>query len=183
MTTLPPVHARWKVLAVPTRGSYVMAYFEDLSEYRYFSQFSRPGTKTVGWLDRAHAFPSSPPSDELLDLLWTFCSTSVAVARGGHACEFCPTGSSYVFERKGKRLSLGVAEIRVFSKAGNIYSAPTLIYHYVLTHHYQPPGEFVEALYSGPRPPEPEYFARLEKLGLEWRPTGRGEGSRYSPKT
>jgi hypothetical protein len=160
-----------------------MAHFEELSEYAYDLEFARQGTKAVGWLARGHSFPTSPPSDEILDLLWIFCSTSVALQRGGHACEFCPSGSAYLSERNGKRLLLGAAEIRVFSEDGLIYAAPTLIYHYVLVHHYQPPDEFVEALRKGPRPPHREYFECLEKLGLKWSATSSGEGLRRPPGT
>ena len=156
-----------------------MAYFKDLSEYIYGDlSYARPGTKTIGWLGIGHDFPTKPPSDEILNLLWDFCSTSVALARGAHECEFCPSGSAYFAERKGQQLLLGVAEIRVFSKQGIIYAAPTLIYHYVQVHHYQPPDEFLEALRKGPRPPNRDYFECLEKLGLTWSATSSGAGLR-----
>jgi hypothetical protein len=69
------------------------------------------------------------------------------------------------------RLYPGSAEIRVFGKRGKIYAAPTLLFHYVTVHHYKPPDEFLMALKEGPCPPEPEYFARLEALGLKWSKT------------
>ena len=159
-----------------------MTYFSDLSEYAYGDRtFSRSGTKNVGWLDRGHNFPTKPPSDEVLDLLWTFCSTSVALSRGAHECEFCPSGSSYFSERNGKQLFLGAAEIRVFSEQGEIYAAPTLLYHYVQAHHYDPPEEFAEALRCGPKPPSSEYFECLEKLGLTWSVTSSGLWRRSPP--
>jgi len=63
---------------------------------------------------------------------------------------------------------LGGSEIRVFSPRGQIYAAPTLIYHYINTHHYDPPEEFMRALYEGPAAGSREYFERLKGLGLEW---------------
>ena len=63
---------------------------------------------------------------------------------------------------------LGGSEIRVFSPRGQIYAAPTLIYHYINTHHYDPPDEFMRALYEGPAAGSREYFDRLKELGLEW---------------
>lgn len=156
-----------------------MTYFADLSEYTYGgSQFARRGTRNVGWLGRGHRFPTKQPSDEILDLLWGFCSISVALARGGHNCELCPSGTANFPERNGQKLFLGAAEIRVLSEDGRIYAAPNLIYHYVLVHRYQPPDEFTEALCTGPRPPQPEYFEQLEKLGLKWKATATGEGLR-----
>jgi len=159
-----------------------MAYFKDLSEYSYGNlPFARPGTKTIGWLGGGHDFPTKTPSDEVLDSLWNFCSTSVAQTRGAHECEFCPAGSSYFAERDGKQLLLGAAEIRVFSENGQIYAAPTLIYHYVQVHHYDPPEEFLVALLNGPRPPSAGYFESLAKLGLTWSATSNGAGRRISP--
>ena len=76
-----------------------MAYFEDLSDYTYHSSFSRPCTEAVGWLALGHEFPTAAPSEDLLDLLWLYCSISVAKTRGGHDCEFCPVGGARYAER------------------------------------------------------------------------------------
>jgi hypothetical protein len=162
-----------------------MAYLEDLSKYTYaHSDFYRPVTKAVGWLSRDHEFEILGPTDELLDLIWQYCRFSIARMRGIHVCEFCPSGLSDAHdspsfleglrranllqraERNGERLVLGSAEIRVFGKDGLIYAAPNLIYHYVSVHHYNPPDEFLEALRSEPRPPDPKYCSRLEALDL-----------------
>jgi hypothetical protein len=147
-----------------------MSYFEDLSDYNY-SQMHRPRTKNVGWLDSAHQFPREPPTETLLDLIWGYCKISVAQTRGIHYCELCAPGDSTYVVRNGEPLLLGTSEIRVFPKDGVIYAAPTLIYHYVSAHHYQPPEEFVKALSESPRPPSQEYFERLDELGLAWRQT------------
>ncbi len=66
----------------------------------------------------------------------------------------------------GDRIELGSAEIRVFGDRGKIYAAPNMIYHYVTSHHYKPPSEFVQALKNGPSPPHPEYLHRLAALRL-----------------
>lgn len=174
-----------------------MAYFSDLSFYDYF-RGNPAGTKNVGWLQRGHAFETMVPSEETLELLWTFCTVSVMQARGFHQCNLCPTPSTALSVRSGIQLSLGSAEIRVFSKDDarselqrglreaesgglvmvrrspvpfTIYAAPNLIYHYVCSHHYKPPDEFLNALRNGPRPPEEEYFECLRKLDLRWRMT------------
>src|SRR5260370_18043051 len=150
-----------------------MAYFKDLCDYAYPPGFIRPGTN-VGWLARGHTFPTMTPDEDILDLLWSYCSISVVQTRGGHDCEFCPVGSARYFERNGQRLLLGTAEMRVFSRDGRIYAAPTLIYHYVVVHHYKPPDEFLQALRKGPQPPSKEYFDALAKLNLEWNKTSMG---------
>lgn len=149
-----------------------MAYFEDLSAYTYFgSPPSDCKTKNVGWLEINHDFCKAAPTEKILDVLWEYCKISVEQTRGIHACEFCQSGDSHHAERKGERLTLGSSEIRVFGKDGIVYAAPTLIFHYVSVHHYEPPEEFVRALSDGPRPTSPEYFESLEKLRLEWNKT------------
>jgi hypothetical protein len=156
------------------RNRTIMAYLEDLSNYTYgASYYGTPETKAVGWLTKGKDFPTAPPNEEDLDLVWQFCSVSVALMRGGHDCEFCPSGSARRAKRKGEERLLGVAEIRVFSRDGQVYAAPTLIYHYMATHHYKPPDQFLRALREGPRPPSQHYFDALAKLNLTWEKTVR----------
>jgi len=153
----------------------VMTYFDDLSDYGYHSHFDRAETKNVGWLACGHKFEKEVPSLALLDSLWEFCTISVAQMRGIHECDLCAPPEWIIAERNGHRLSLGSAEIRVFSSPrGVIYAAPNLIYHYVCAHHYKPPDEFVQALMAGPSPPSPAYFEKLRTLNLEWTNTFGG---------
>src|SRR5262249_29650508 len=139
------------------------------------------------------------PSEEILDLLWNFCTVSVMHSRGGHLCDLCEPPQRGEATRNGDTLILGCAEIRVFSKDSvasalreqlhetdsgalillrnsqvpySVYAAPTLIYHCVSVHHYKPPDEFLRAMSEGPRPPSQAYFERLKEIGLEWRSTG-----------
>src|SRR5215510_9477905 len=119
-----------------------MTYFPDLGEYDYIARHVRSGTKTVGWLERGHDFPRVLPQEDLLSRLWEFCKTSVALTRGVHVCAFCENPWGIEVEKDGLCLLLGTGEIRVFSKQGQVYAAPTLIYHYVAAHDYQPPSEF-----------------------------------------
>jgi hypothetical protein len=170
-----------------------VAHFSDLSFYQY-GVGNPPQTKNVGWLERGHDFEMEPPSMELLDALWPFCKVSVMQTRGLHRCDLCVPSTTVSVVRDGFERLLGSAEIRVLSKenpstireslrsqgpglvflrkslgAFDVYAAPNLIYHYVEVHHYKPPHEFLDALKEGLKPPDREYFARLEALGLEWR--------------
>jgi len=144
-----------------------MAYLSDLSDYNYFQEFWRPSTKAVGWLARDHDFPQAAPSEDLLNRLWQFCSISVAQTRGGHYCDWCPP-KPCIATRMGQSVLLGTSEIRVFSKSGAIYAAPTLIYHYVDVHSYRQPDEFLRALFDGPAPPASDYMQELERFGFDW---------------
>jgi len=173
-----------------------MAHYSDLSFYEY-CRGNPPQTKNVGWLQRGFAFETAPPSEEILDLLWTFCKVSVMQTRGVHKCDLCDSHSTEAAIRGGVRLLLGSAEIRVLSQEGvsplrqrlrgeesagllflkrcavpfNVYAAPNLVYHYVHAHCYKPPDEFLNALRDGPRPPDENYFQCLKELELEWRLT------------
>jgi hypothetical protein len=151
-----------------------MAYFDDLSVYRYIPECFRPETLNVGWLAIGHDFEKRSATDAFLGGLWRYCAVSVAQTRGIHLCDFCQDSESFVAERGGARLLLGSAECRVFSR-GRIYAAPTLIYHYVAEHQYRPPDEFIEAVLEAPSPSR-DYFERLESLGLEWRWTSEPSG-------
>jgi len=148
-----------------------MTYYEDLSEYSYHEVgvgISHPKAKNVGWLAAGKKFRTSEPTKHLLDKLWNICKVSVVQMRGIHQCELCPNVDADFATRNDENLLLGSAEIRVFSHNGDVYAAPTLIYHYMLDHQYLPPDEFLRALNEGPIPPAQEYFERLAKLGLEW---------------
>jgi hypothetical protein len=148
-----------------------MTFYEDLSTYTYHdSAFYRPGTNNVGWLGLGHEFERAELPNELLNIVWTFCRKSFAQTRGIHQCEFCNDDSSYA-ERDGERLLLGTSEIRVFSPTQEIYAAPTLIYHYMKSHFYKPPDQFIAAIKQGPSPESPEYLARLKELSLKWNNT------------
>jgi hypothetical protein len=70
---------------------------------------------------------------------------------GIHECEFCPSSGVsnaaivHTFA-DGERLVLGTAVIRVRSRDGREFAAPTLICHYIKVHSYQPPFDFIEAV-------------------------------------
>lgn len=165
-----------------------MAYYKDLSEYVYCRiGDSYPKAKNIGWLVAGQEFRTLTPTEALLDKLWNLCGVSVVQMRGIHECELCPNIEAGFATRNGENLWLGSAEVRVFSSSGDVYAAPTLIYHYVADHKYAPPEEFIRALSEGPTPPAQEYFERLSELGLEWRmtsaPAERPERFRFVRET
>ena len=145
-----------------------MAYFPDLSAYKYASTEGSVPTRNIGWLERGASFPVAEPTNELLDRLWRYCSLSVLPTRGLHPCPFCER-VGIVAEREGSKVLLGSAEIRIFDGAGTVaYAAPNLVYHYVAVHHYLPPAEFLEAIESGPLPPAPGYQEMLKRAQVTW---------------
>lgn len=156
-----------------------MTYFKDLTIYEYSRKPEQwPLENNVGWLGPGHTFPTAQPTESLLGLIWiwAFCRINVNPTRGVHLCHICHSAgvwplpalsSSFISHGTEQRL-LGSAEIRAFSNRGAIFAAPNLIYHYIAAHHYKPPEEFADGLSEGPCPPDPEYIARIEKLGCEW---------------
>lgn len=89
----------------------------------------------VGWLDQEHAFPTGPTSSEFRNKLKRLCDRPVRRTRGFHLCVFC-TGETI----------RGNGEIDVAGPDGRIFVAPSMIWHYVDAHEYQPPLDFIEAV-------------------------------------
>jgi hypothetical protein len=166
-----------------------MAYFKDLTVYQYATKNSWPLANSVGWLGPDKPFETALPTDPLLDRLWAFCKIMVNPTRGFHWCHLCLERPQKqlpypnVYCRGDGQLRLGTAEIRVFSTRGElpteqgstyqynrdvIFAAPNLIYHYVEAHHYKPPDEFVEALFTGPQPGTPAFEQMLTKVSFDW---------------
>ena len=123
-------------------------YYPDFTLYCYIKK-EAANVLNIGWLETPHPFPTKKASEELLDALFEKCLTLVNATRGVHECQFCdvPTWGVEV-SRHGKGVFLGNAEMRVKATDGRVYAAPNLIYHYVSEHDYDPPQEFIQALFS-----------------------------------
>src|SRR5262249_42604519 len=146
-----------------------MTHFKDLTPYSYGAADSSPAEAyNVGWLAADVDFARNSPDPQFVDRLWRFCKVSIGQTRGLHQCDLCCSGEANVAQRDGEELLLGSAEIRVVSDQGQLYAAPNLIYHYVASHNYAPPSEFVRAVLLGPCPPENSYYELLSGFGLDW---------------
>jgi hypothetical protein len=149
-----------------------MTLFTDLTTYTYgAADSSDVSARNIGWLASGVNFQTAPPDPQFVERLWRFCKISVGQTRGLHVCEMCGSRESNAVRRNEEELLLGSAEIRVVGIQGQLYAAPNLIYHYVVVHNYSPPAEFVDAVLTGPCPPDDRYFELLSKLGLTWEPT------------
>jgi hypothetical protein len=110
-----------------------MAYFKDLSPYEYFPGES--DTLNVGWLSRDHGFPRGPVSLAFVDELHRFSKTDV-ITRGHHVCEFCDPPVDVIASDERYRgvweyFRSGNGEIRIVAVDGVVYSAPSLMLHYI----------------------------------------------------
>jgi hypothetical protein len=132
-----------------------MSYFEDLSIYTYYNLNGiNKKILNVGWLDHSFEYDKGNVSDEFLDKLVDFIKVNLFVMRGFHVCNLCLKPLNNVLEVKhnNKVMGLGFAEIRVFGEDEKIYAAPNLIYHYITSHNYLPPTEFIKAVINKPQP-------------------------------
>ncbi len=126
-----------------------MSYFADLTPHTCAPSDGRH-LVNVGWLDSNFPFSKGATTQQFQDALRLLCHTRVYLHRGFHYCQFCPRdpGDDLMawpthFERMGN------GQIRVMAEDGTWYAAPTLIHHYVVSHEYQPPHAFIEAVLGG----------------------------------
>jgi hypothetical protein len=132
-------------------------YIPDLFRYKHLNE---PPCLTIGWLDDLHPYPRGTSPNLFIERLWAFCQAPVHVTMGIHECELCRPPMIIYPAKRGEEIAyLGTAEIRVFGLDKRVYAAPTLIYHYVVTHQYLPPEEFVQAILDGPLPMSAQYQA------------------------
>ena len=134
--------------------NYAVMYFQDLTFYQHFEFDS--SALNVGWLDSAHPFPTGDVPIDFIEKLKRLAREPVLFTCGQHVCEFCDLGPRPVgldmaaykarHERATAADALSSAEIRVVDRDGKVYASPAMIGHYVATHRYQPPREFVEAV-------------------------------------
>jgi hypothetical protein len=130
-----------------------MAYFSDLSPYRY--EGAQEGVLHVGWLDGVHPFSKGEVARHLIQKMIELAKNPTELYRGLHLCEVCKRPSE--LQPFSKELAAREAwwrwmkprssngEIRVTGN-GVIYAAPVLITHYIEAHGYLPPTEFLNAI-------------------------------------
>lgn len=124
-----------------------------MTPYEYFSSSIPEGVVAlnVGWLEAKSYFPRGEASSEFLDALGLICQDEFRMkTRGWHRCQLTdnPDDEEYPVEIQvgNERVCLGGAEVRVVAADGEWLIAPDLVYHYIATHGYLPPDEFIEAV-------------------------------------
>jgi hypothetical protein len=146
-----------------------MAYFADLSPYRYGHPPDEDEDddgwdqdRMVGWLARGQDVPQGATPDGLVDALLICATRPARLYRGRHECDLCdvtprtwvdPSGArmrdphpASHMDLDGREVFLGNGEIRVQGSDGLWYAAPTLVAHYVAAHHYAPPAPFIDGV-------------------------------------
>jgi len=128
--------------------------------------------RAIGWLSDQHPFPTGDTPPEFLTRLNEFCrrwydgleplAWTWRAFLGAHDCELCG--------RSKASGNIGVP-------AGSVlFAAPQLVAHYVESHRYAPPADFVTAVLSAPLPGTPEYAVAVAgfrevhlRQDAEWR--------------
>jgi hypothetical protein len=93
--------------------------------------------RSIGWLEKGYYFQTgNTPWRFLRKLRWL--SRDIKNPMWGfHKCEFCGWAK-------------GNGEIHVVGADGITYVAPQLVVHYIATHKYRPPQQFIDAaVWSG----------------------------------
>jgi hypothetical protein len=126
-------------------------HFKDLSPYTYCLPRDIPegvnlgcleSALNVGWLESGYAFDVGPTPRRFRWKLGKLAKDIKNPMWGFHECSLCdgPGGKTQ-----------GNGEIHVTGSDGIMYIAPELILHYIDTHDYLPPKEFVDAVLSNDR--------------------------------
>ena len=124
-------------------------YAKDLARYSYLLSRATANMLSIGWLDGGQAFSVGEVPKAFENALLLLCERPINLMRGFHRCPFCNEQGDamlFVLKANGERLHLGNGEIHVPGKGNLLFVAPTLIYHYVTSHNYRPPEEFISAV-------------------------------------
>jgi hypothetical protein len=127
-------------------------HYADMSYYTHNLRDALVNVRNIGWLNSAATFPIGYVEPQLLDILKRAfvgdgkCDAEAVLIRSAqHCCEICGATPGFV-ELAGKKKPLGASEIWIPGEEGSFYAAPSLVIHYIETHGYLPPSEFLDAL-------------------------------------
>jgi hypothetical protein len=165
-----------------------MAWYADLEPYPFRGETTNK-LLAVGWLESKYAFPCSRQAraviDQFAECVWTQGRHFPFGYLGFHSCSFCGDQSeenwvrehngrwSYVgFEQStdiynGITTIMGAANIFIPGKTA-VYIAPSLMLHYLDSHDYAPPSEFIDALAQCPPIGCEAYYQALEPVAPAW---------------
>jgi hypothetical protein len=171
-----------------------MTWYADLGPIDYFREDSAPSLRAVGWLGHGHPFPLGPVSPAFFERLGVLLLDpwDPHQFRGFHDCDFCwiepPSVPSAAWgftddELESIRWSgprrecepvlvgdrvVSMGRLNLFVPGeGCVYVAPSLIAHYIRTHAYVPPQEFVEAVLRCPEMHSEEYLQARGDLSAD----------------
>ena len=143
-----------------------MSWLADLSPCDYFGPQYAEQLLAIGWLERGHDFPRGEADRRIFDRLEDFRRDpwQPILAAGPHQCDLCTYEGAF-----------GTKNIFV-PGAGKLFACPELITHYMNTHQYLPPEEFLSAVLACPPMKSMEYLKAVLANGgrILMKPPGAG---------
>jgi hypothetical protein len=129
-----------------------------------FVSLERP--TRVGYLRKGQGYPQGELSDVVFDRLVLFVQWAILFTLGYHNCDLDPCDPYQWSESlyKGLWIPNRCSTDFLVPDGTMLYKAPSLILHYVHSHHYLPPAGFLEAVLRCPEPSSDEYLSVLEKF-------------------
>ncbi len=144
-----------------------MSWFDDLGPCDYFGAEYAPAIKAVGWLEEGRNYRRGRPDPRFVHKLVLLLAEPWEQERAvdPHYCSLC-------------FLSRGPMEFRLYQSPGMpsvpmgnrnlcvpgqgfLYTAPSLILHYIDSHEYLPPDEFQKAVLECPPIRSQEYLKAM----------------------
>jgi hypothetical protein len=126
-------------------------WYEDLSECNYFANLL-PTRIAIGWLEKGKQYTTGKTPREIVEKIYEFNKTDGMYYRflGYHECDFC----DFI------NIELGATTILIAYK-NKVYACPALITHYIESHSYRPPDEFIETVSNYDHQYAMEYFKKI----------------------
>lgn len=132
------------------------ASLPELYEFGYDLHLKKINSLAVGWLDKGFKYNTGLVSESFLDRLGLFCMDPVVMPLDPDGD--CPLCLEYpIIDTPHGRLEFGPGQLRIPGRDKTVYAAPTLIYHFIKDHNYQPPQVFIDAVLNAPLPGTKEY--------------------------
>jgi hypothetical protein len=134
-----------------------VSYFPDLGTVTMAT--AGPHVRAIGWLDADYPYPTGRrlPAGFTAHLHacagdWTRSARLLGLQTflGWHSCEFCTEAIGFG--------SFGIPADDI------LFVAPDMVGHYVATHRYMPPEEFIMAVLQAPAFDSPRYAALVERF-------------------
>lgn len=145
-----------------------MTWYPDLRNCDYFGQEFADRLLAVGWLARGRSFAKGPVDEATLRKIEALADAAprIFVLRGFHVCELCdPRPPFQLTDDRGNRVESS-SHLNIFVAFGDkLLVAPQCLPHYIESHGYRPPAEFLDAVRNCAAPNSVEFLQSIRAIG------------------
>ncbi len=124
----------------------------------YYSFQHYENSINIGWI-LSNEIYNNTVNEELAEKLMEYIPYSVNTVRGGDYYK------KIMF--KNKEMLLGFSEFRIIASDGTVYACPDLIIYNILYQNYNPPKEFINAVFNGLSYKTNEYALFIENYNKD----------------